>query len=39
MAQDALLINVIDAGTVFSSYEGYDYGCVFADCIWNLSRT
>ncbi|WP_020482051.1 ABC transporter ATP-binding protein [Methylomonas sp. MK1] len=36
IAQDAILINVIDAGTVFASYEGFDYGCVFADCQWEL---
>jgi lipopolysaccharide transport system ATP-binding protein len=39
VAQDALLINVIDAGTVFASYEGFDYGCVFADCHWDVNRT
>jgi lipopolysaccharide transport system ATP-binding protein len=36
IAEDVLGITVIDAGSVFASYEGYDYGCVFADCKWSI---
>ncbi|HEY9876757.1 MAG TPA: ABC transporter ATP-binding protein [Candidatus Obscuribacterales bacterium] len=36
--EDALTITIIDGGSVFSSYEGYDYGCVFADCSWKLDK-
>ncbi|MEJ1958896.1 MAG: ABC transporter ATP-binding protein [Nitrosomonadales bacterium] len=36
MAQDAISISIIETGTVFASYDGQDYGCVFADCKWAL---
>jgi lipopolysaccharide transport system ATP-binding protein len=35
-AQDALMINVMDAGSIFASFDGLDYGCVFADCKWDV---
>lgn len=37
-AEDILAITVVDAGSVFASYEGQDYGCVFADCIWSIEE-
>jgi lipopolysaccharide transport system ATP-binding protein len=33
-ASDALLMTIIDGGSEYSRYEGYDYGCVFARCEW-----
>jgi lipopolysaccharide transport system ATP-binding protein len=35
--EDALTITILDGGSVFSAYEGYDYGCVFADCKWTIN--
>jgi lipopolysaccharide transport system ATP-binding protein len=35
LVEDALKISIIDTGSVFASYEGYDYGCVFAECKWS----
>ena len=35
--EDVLTINIIDGGSKFSSYEGLDYGCVFANCEWNVN--
>ena len=28
--------NIVDMGSDFARYEGIDYGCVFADCDWEL---
>ncbi len=36
--EDEVQIDVLDAGSRFSIYEGVDYGCVFADCKWELSK-
>ncbi len=38
LVEDAIGINIIDAGSIFASYEGYDYGCVFADCKWSIDN-
>jgi lipopolysaccharide transport system ATP-binding protein len=38
LAEDAFAITIIDGGSVFASYEGYDYGCVFADCKWSIGN-
>lgn len=38
LIEDAIGINVIDAGSMFASYEGMDYGCVFADCKWSIDN-
>lgn len=27
---------IIDMGSEFAIYEGLDYGCIFADCIWKI---
>ena len=34
--EDILRITVIDTGSQFLIYEGGDYGCVFADCKWEI---
>ncbi|MBC8032323.1 MAG: ABC transporter ATP-binding protein [Pyrinomonadaceae bacterium] len=34
LVEDVLPITIIDAGSVFSAYDGGDYGCVFANCDW-----
>jgi lipopolysaccharide transport system ATP-binding protein len=34
---DVLLINVVDVGSIYASYEGHDYGCVFANCKWVIN--
>ena len=37
LAEDALVLNVIDAGSPAARYEGKaDYGCVFVDCHWQI---
>lgn len=36
--ENEVQIDVLDAGSRFSMYEGIDYGCVFADCKWELSK-
>ncbi|MCX6297253.1 MAG: ABC transporter ATP-binding protein [Bacteroidetes bacterium] len=33
---DLCSLNIIDTGSIFSMYEGVDFGCVFANCEWNL---
>ncbi len=38
LVEDALKFTIIDGGSIFSSYEGYDYGCVFAECDWKLEN-
>ncbi len=35
--EDVLTISIVDGGSKFSSYEGLDYGCVFANCQWNVN--
>jgi lipopolysaccharide transport system ATP-binding protein len=35
---DAIAVTIIDTGTDFAAYEGHDYGCVFADCVWNIEE-
>ena len=35
--EDVLPININDAGSEFYRHEGADYGCVFANCDWNLT--
>ncbi len=32
--ENAVSFTIVDAGTVFNKYSGYDYGCVFAKCEW-----
>ena len=34
--EDVLPITITDAGSEFYRYEGGDYGCVFANCVWKL---
>ncbi len=34
--EDVLSITIVDTGSMFLMYEGGDYGCVFADCKWNI---
>jgi lipopolysaccharide transport system ATP-binding protein len=37
LAEDAMIINIIDAGSAAALYEGKaDYGCVFVDCGWQI---
>ncbi len=37
LAEDAIVLNVIDAGSPLSIYEGKaDCGCVFVDCHWQI---
>ena len=39
LADDALVMNVFDAGSPFARYEGKaDTGCVFVDCGWQVRR-
>lgn len=38
LVEDALIITIIDGGSLFAPYEGYDYGCVFADCKWSINN-
>lgn len=35
---DICTLNIIDTGSNLSMYEGVDYGCVFANCEWNLAN-
>ncbi len=36
-AYDALVMNIVDAGSAYSRYEGKaDWGCVFVDCRWHV---
>ena len=40
LADDALVMNIFDAGSPFAKYEGKsDLGCVFVDCGWQLHRS
>lgn len=34
---EACLFNITDIGSEFAIYEGLDYGCVFANCEWNIA--
>lgn len=34
--ENAVTFTIIDTGTVFYKYDGYDYGCVFAKCDWSF---
>lgn len=34
--EDVLSITIVDTGSRFLMYEGGDYGCVFAECKWNV---
>lgn len=36
-ARDAINLTIIDNGSPLSSLDGQDYGCVFADCSWEVS--
>jgi len=36
--EDVLSITIIDAGSKFLIYEGGDYGCVFAECKWDIRK-
>ena len=37
LADDALVLNIIDAGSPFARYEGKaDCGCIFVDCRWRI---
>jgi len=38
LVEDSLTITIIDAGSKFSMFEGYDYGCVFVDCKWKIEN-
>jgi len=38
LVEDALIITIIDGGSIFAAHEGYDYGCVFADCKWSINN-
>ncbi|HOV11629.1 MAG TPA: ABC transporter ATP-binding protein [Bacteroidales bacterium] len=35
--ENAVSFTIVDAGTVFNKYSGYDYGCVFANCEWSFT--
>lgn len=37
LINDALTFSVIDAGSKYAASEGMDYGCVFANCDWEIS--
>ena len=38
LANDALVVNIIDAGSPLAIYEGKgDYGCVLVDCQWRMT--
>ncbi len=34
--EDVLSITIVDTGSKFLMYDGGDYGCVFAECQWNV---
>jgi len=36
--EDALAIQIVDAGSEMAAYEGADYGCVVSPCEWNLEE-
>lgn len=36
-AEEALSFTIVDGGSMFSAWEGSDYGCVFAACSWDLN--
>jgi lipopolysaccharide transport system ATP-binding protein len=33
---DVVPITILDAGSEFEKHDGGDYGCVFANCAWNI---
>jgi lipopolysaccharide transport system ATP-binding protein len=35
---DVCKFSITDTGSEFSMYEGLDYGCVFAQCEWNIEE-
>ncbi len=39
LVEDTLTITIGDGGSKFSAYEGFDYGCVFADCQWSMDNS
>ncbi|HNW90497.1 MAG TPA: Wzt carbohydrate-binding domain-containing protein, partial [Bacteroidales bacterium] len=36
--ENAVSFTIIDTGTVFNQYDGFDYGCVFANCEWSFIK-
>lgn len=38
-ARDAVDLLIIDNGCSFAASAGHEYGCVFANCTWEISRT
>nr|WP_275973908.1 ABC transporter ATP-binding protein [Argonema galeatum] len=34
--EEACIFTVVDIGSEFAMYEGGDYGCIFADCSWEM---
>jgi lipopolysaccharide transport system ATP-binding protein len=34
--EEACRFTITDVGSEFALYEGLDYGCVFADCVWEI---
>ncbi len=34
--EDICKFSIIDMGSEFAKYEGIDYGCVFANCVWEI---
>lgn len=38
LVEDGMSITILDAGSAFSKYGQQDYGCVFADCKWDVIR-
>lgn len=38
LARDAVSLTIVDNGSPFASAGGHDYGCVFADCSWEIGE-
>ncbi len=34
--EDACKFTIVDVGSEFAKYGNIDFGCIFADCIWNI---
>jgi lipopolysaccharide transport system ATP-binding protein len=36
LAEDLLVVTLVDVGSRYARYDGLDFGCVFVDCKWDM---